>query len=77
MFRHFNAETAGPAHTDGPAHPCAGPALSARPRAIPSQWAASSFLSVEKGFRRIMGYPDLWMPKAALDKGVDKEEKAG
>jgi putative transposase len=40
------------------------------------RWVASSFLSVEKGFRRIMGYKDLWMLKAALDEGVDKEEKA-
>jgi hypothetical protein len=40
------------------------------------RWVASSFLSVEKGFRRIMGYRDLWMLKAVLDEGVDKEDNA-
>lgn len=40
------------------------------------RWVASSFLSTEKSFRRIMGYRDLWMLKAALDDGVDDKEKA-
>jgi len=40
------------------------------------RWVASSFLAAEKGFRRIMGYKDLWMLKAALDEGVAEEEKA-
>jgi len=40
------------------------------------RWVASSFLSTEKRFRRIMGYRDLWMLKAALDEDIDKEEKA-
>jgi len=40
------------------------------------RWVASSFLAAEKGFRRIIGYRDLWMLKAALDEGLDQEEKA-
>ena len=40
------------------------------------RWVASSFLSTEKSFRRVMGYRDLWILKAALDEGVDKEEQA-
>ena len=40
------------------------------------RWVASAFLSTEKSFRRIMGYRDLWMLKAALDEGIDKGEKA-
>ena len=40
------------------------------------RWVASSFLSVEKGFRMIMGYKDLWMLKAAPKENVDKGQKA-
>jgi len=40
------------------------------------RWVASSFLSAEKGFRRIMGHKHLWMLKAALDEGLDQQEKA-
>ena len=32
------------------------------------RWVASAFLSTEKGFRRIMGYRDLWMLRAALHR---------
>ncbi len=31
------------------------------------RWAASAFLATEKNFRRIQGYRDLWMLKAALE----------
>jgi len=35
------------------------------------RWAAAALLMTEQNFRRIMGYRDLWMLKAALDqKGV-------
>jgi len=35
------------------------------------RWAAAALLMTEQSFRRIMGYRDLWMLKAALDqKGV-------
>lgn len=41
------------------------------------RWAASTFLDVEKRFRRIMGYRDLWTLKAILDqKQVDDEKEA-
>ncbi len=32
------------------------------------RWTASSFEAASKGFRRIMGYKDLWMLKAILDE---------
>ena len=32
------------------------------------RWAAAAFLGAEKGYRRIMGYSDLWMLKAHLDE---------
>ena len=32
------------------------------------RWAAAAFLDAEKGYRRIMGYKDLWMLKAHLDE---------
>ena len=42
-----------------------------------TRWAASSFLTAEKKFRRIMGYSDLWMLEAALErKEVNSEGKA-
>lgn len=40
------------------------------------RWAASGFLATEKNFRRIMGYSDLWILAAALDRRVDQEGKA-
>jgi transposase-like protein len=36
------------------------------------RWAASAFLMTEKNFRRIEGYRDLWMLKAALDPSAKK-----
>ena len=42
-----------------------------------TRWAASSFLTAEKKFRRIMGYSDLWMLEVALErKEVNSEGKA-
>ena len=39
------------------------------------RWATSTFLDVEKRFRRIMGDRDLWTLKAILDdKHVDEEK---
>ena len=32
------------------------------------RWAAAAFLKAEKGYRRIMGYNDLWMLKAHLNQ---------
>lgn len=41
------------------------------------RWAAAAFLDVEKRFRRIMGYRDLWTLKAILeDKHVDEDKEA-
>jgi len=40
------------------------------------RWAASGFLATEKNFRRLMGYTDLWILAAALDRQVDREGKA-
>jgi transposase-like protein len=38
------------------------------------RWAAASFEAASKGFRRIMGYKDLWMLKAVLDeRGRDEQ----
>ncbi len=37
------------------------------------RWAASGFLATEKNFRRLMGYGDLWILAAALDRHIDKE----
>jgi transposase-like protein len=40
------------------------------------RWAAAAFLATEKNFRKIMGYKDLWMLKAALnEEKVDQREK--
>lgn len=36
------------------------------------RWAASSYLDAEKHFRKIIGFKDLWMLKAALDEGSQK-----
>jgi hypothetical protein len=32
------------------------------------RWTAEAFNAASKGFRRIMGYQDLWMLKMALDE---------
>ena len=40
------------------------------------RWAASGFLATEENFRRMMGYRDLWILAAALDRHVDQEGKA-
>ena len=38
------------------------------------RWAATAFLNAEKGWRKIMGYQDLWMLRAAL--GRDESQQA-
>ena len=42
------------------------------------RWAASAFAATEKNFRRILGYRDLWMLKAALESYTndDRNEAA-
>ncbi len=42
------------------------------------RWAASAFTATDKNFRRILGYRDIWMLKAALDIQLedDKERAA-
>ena len=37
------------------------------------RWAASGLLATEKNFRRLMGYSDLWILAAALDRHIDQE----
>jgi len=32
-----------------------------------ARWSAAAFLEIEKSFRKIMGYRDLWALKAILD----------
>ena len=40
------------------------------------RWAASALLITEQNFKRIMGYRDLWMLKAALGRNqVAAQEK--
>lgn len=39
------------------------------------RWAAAAYLDTEKSFRRIMGYRDLWILKAALDKKDQNTEE--
>jgi len=39
------------------------------------RWAAAALLMTEKNFRRIMGYRDLWMLKAALDENQTSLKK--
>jgi transposase-like protein len=46
------------------------------------RWAAAAFVETEKNYRKVTGYRDLWMLKAALDdesknKILDSERKAG
>jgi hypothetical protein len=33
-----------------------------------ARWAAASFLAMEKNFRRIMGWKDLWQREAILGR---------
>lgn len=40
-----------------------------RDGAMVLRWAAASYLDAEKHFRKIIGFKDLWMLKAALDEG--------
>jgi transposase-like protein len=40
------------------------------------RWAAAGFVETEKNYRRIMGYQQLWMLKAALDQPLDDEDLA-
>ena len=42
------------------------------------RWAASAFAATENNFRRILGYRDLWMLKAALESYTndDRNEAA-
>ncbi|HLH79691.1 MAG TPA: hypothetical protein VKV29_05340 [Chthonomonas sp.] len=40
------------------------------------RWAAATLLMTEQNFRKVMGYRDLWMLKAALEqKGVLAEQE--
>lgn len=40
------------------------------------RWAAAGFVETEKHYRRIMGYQQLWMLKAALDESLEDESFA-
>lgn len=40
------------------------------------RWAAAGFVETEKHYRRIMGYQQLWMLKAALDESLAGEDLA-
>jgi transposase-like protein len=40
------------------------------------RWAAAGFVETEKNFRRIMGYQQLWILKAALDEPTENQELA-
>jgi transposase-like protein len=37
------------------------------------RWAAAGFVETEKNYRRIMGYQQLWMLKAALDESLEDQ----
>jgi transposase-like protein len=37
------------------------------------RWAAAGFVETEKNYRRIMGYQQLWMLKAALDEPAENQ----
>ncbi|MGB6041973.1 MAG: hypothetical protein WBF93_02340 [Pirellulales bacterium] len=39
--------------------------------AMALRWAAAAFVETEKNYRRIMGYQQLWMLKAALDESLE------
>ena len=48
-----------------------------RDGAMVKRWVAAAFLDAEKSFRRILGYRDLWMLKAVLNKDrVANRQKA-
>jgi transposase-like protein len=40
------------------------------------RWAVAGFVETEKNYRRIMGYQQLWMLKAALDESLEDESFA-
>ena len=40
------------------------------------RWAAAAALETEKHFRKVIGYRDLWMLKAALDEGHLARDKS-
>ncbi len=40
------------------------------------RWAAAGALETEKNFRKIIGFRDLWMLKAALEDDQTSDEKA-
>ena len=42
-----------------------------RDGAMVLRWAASAYLATEKGFRRIMGYQQLWMLRSYLDENQE------
>ena len=44
-----------------------------RDGAMVVRWAAASYLDAERHFRKIIGYEDLWMLRAALDEGATKK----
>lgn len=41
--------------------------------AMALRWAAAGFVETEKNYRRIMGYQQLWMLKAALDETLEEQ----
>lgn len=47
-----------------------------RDGAMVLRWLAAAFLDAEKGFRRLMGYKDLWMLEAALKDDSESERAA-
>jgi transposase-like protein len=42
--------------------------------AMALRWAAAAFVETEKNYRRIMGYQQLWMLKAALDEPLEAKD---
>jgi putative transposase len=44
-----------------------------RDGAMVLRWLAAAFLDAEQGFRRLMGYKDLWMLEAALKSEKELE----
>jgi putative transposase len=43
---------------------------------MPARWSAAAFLEIEKSFRKIMGYRDLWALKAILDRSQPATRQA-
>ena len=41
-----------------------------------ARWSAAAFLEIEKSFRKIMGYRDLWALKAILDRSQSATRQA-